>query len=674
VDTNADSIIKKGCGRNTKLEGITAEPGGADRHTWLKRDHHCLVCAHDVYSLRKLWHSQRETTNAVPVVPERIVRPQTQFFRALFSLALLLLFHSNAMSQNQNPSVPPEWLTHAEKTNYRETPRYAQTIEYSKRLDQASSLIEFQSFGKSGEGRELPLLLATEGGTFTPEAARQAGKAVILIQACIHAGEPDGKDAGLALLRDIAITKTRPGLLKNLVVLFIPIYNTDGHERVSPYNRINQNGPAEMGWRTTSTYQNLNRDYMKADTPETRAWLSLWNRWKPDLFIDCHVTDGADYRYNITYQHEHHAGVDASVLAWERKVIDERVAPATEAAGNIVSWYLEFIDNRDLTKGIRDFNGSPRFSTGYTPIRNRPGILIETHMLKPYRPRVIGTYDFLRFALAEVSRDPGSLLAAVREADEKTVANGRSYDPARRYPLDFELSDQTTPYNLRAVEYHTEKSDVSGAQRVIFGSKPLDLTVPMYNDFQVKTAVAPPLYYIVPGQWKDVIELLKAHGLRVHATAEATTMDIESYRFVDVKWAGGPFEGRLMPSFKVEVVHERRTFPAGSVIVPLAQEAAKVAMNLLEPEAPDSLVHWGFFNATFEEKEYGEDYVVEKLAREMLEKNPQLREEFEKKLASDPNFAANPRARLQFFFRRSPYWDQQMNLYPVGRIITPLKP
>src|SRR4030095_6289658 len=318
------------------------------------------------------------------------------------------------MSQHPEATVPIEWLTHAERTNYRETPRYAETIEYSKRLDQASPLIKFQSFGKSGEGRELPLLIATEGGTFTPELARHAGKAVILIQACIHAGEPDGKDAGLALLRDIAITKTQPGLLKNLVVLFIPIYNTDGHERVSPYNRINQDGPAEMGWRTTSSYQNLNRDYMKADTPETRAWLSLWNQWKPDLFIDCHVTDGADYQYNITYQHEHHAGVAPSVLAWEEKVIDKLVAPATEASGNVVSWYLEFIDNRELPKGIRDFNGSPRFSTGYTPLRNRPGILIETHMLKPYRPRVIGTYDFLRFALAEVSRDPQSLLNAVQ--------------------------------------------------------------------------------------------------------------------------------------------------------------------------------------------------------------------------------------------------------------------
>ena len=169
---------------------------------------------------------------------------------------------------------------------------------------------------------------------------------------------------------------------------------------------------------------------------------------------------------------------------------------------------------------------------------------------------------------------------------------------------------------------------------------------------------------------KDVIELLKLHGLTFQTTKEATTIEIESYRFVEVKWASGPFEGRLMPSFKVEVVRERRTFPAGSVIIPLAQSAAKVAINLLEPEAPDSLVHWGFFNATFEQKEYGEDYVVEKLAREMLEKDPKLREEYEKKLAGDANFASNPRARLQFFYRRSPYWDQQMNLYPVGRIVT----
>jgi murein tripeptide amidase MpaA len=577
------------------------------------------------------------------------------------------------MSQDQRSPIPVDWQTHAERTDYRETPRYDATIEFASRLAAASPLMRFQSFGKSGEGRDLPLVIATEDETFTPDSARQSGKAVILIQACIHAGEPDGKDAGFALLRDIAITKTQPGLLKNLVVLFIPIYNADGHERSSPFNRINQDGPAEMGWRTTSTYQNLNRDYMKADTPETRAWLSLWNHWSPDLFIDCHVTDGADYRYNITYQHEHHEGVATEVLEWEKAVIDARVAPATEAAGNVVSWYLEFIDNRDFPKGIRDFNGSPRFSTGYTPLRNRPGILIETHMLKPYRPRVIGTYDFLRTTLAEVSRDPESLLAAGRAADEATVAAGRTYNPATRFPIDFELSETPTPYNLRAVKYETEMSELSGAQRVVFGTEPLDLTVPMYNDFQVKTAIAPPLYYIVPAQWRSVIEVLEAHGLEMDATKEPVELQVESYRFVDVQWPNGPFEGRLMPSFKTEVVSEQRTFPTGSVVVPLAQKLARVAINLLEPAAPDSLVRWGFFNATFEQKEYGEDYVVEKLAREMLASDAALRDEYQNRLASDAKFAGDSHARLQFFYRRSPYWDQQMNLYPVGRLTTPLK-
>jgi murein tripeptide amidase MpaA len=577
------------------------------------------------------------------------------------------------MSQNQPPPVSPEWQTYAEQTDYRKTPPYKETIEYAKRLDAATPQIKFETFGKSGEGRDLPLLIAAEGDTFTPQAARASGKAVVLIQACIHSGEPDGKDAGLALLRDIAILKTQPGLLEHVVILFIPIYNVDGHERSSPYNRINQNGPEEMGWRATTTNQNLNRDYMKADTPETRAWLRLWNGWNPDLFIDCHVTDGADYRYNITYQFEHHAGVAPSVLAWEREVIDGKVFPATEAAGNVLSWYLEFIDNRYLTQGIRDFNGSPRFSTGYVPLRNRPGVLIETHMRKDYRSRVIGTYDFLRFALAEVNRQPQQLFDAVREADESTIQAGKTYDATNEYPLDFELTDVARPFNLKAVEYHTELSEISGAVRVVFGTQPLDLTVPMYDTFRVKRAVAPPLCYIVPPQWTDVIEVLKHHGLRLQQTLETKEIEIESYRFSEVRWANAPFEGRFITNLKAEKLRARRSFPAGSILVPLNQSQARVAINLLEPEAPDSLLAWGFFHAIFEHKEYGESYVLERLAREMLAQDPGLREEFERRLATDNSFVSDPNERLLFFYRRSPYWDPQMNLYPVGRITESVK-
>ena len=559
--------------------------------------------------------------------------------------------------------------TPAEKTNYRQTPNYADTIAFAKQLAAASDAIEYRGFGHSGQGRELPLLIASETQTFTPEAAHEQGKAVVLIQACIHSGEPDGKDAGFALLRDIAITKTAAGILENVVLLFIPIYNTDGHERSTPYNRINQNGPESMGWRTTSTYQNLNRDYMKADTPETRAWLRLWNEWQPDLFIDCHVTDGADYRCNITYHHEHHAGVDEAVVEWERNVFGGKVAPATEAAGNVISWYLEFIDNRDLTLGTRDFNGSPRFSTGYVPLRNRPGILIETHMIKDYRSRVIGTYDFLRAALTEVNNAPDQLIRIGREADQRTIDAARVYDPSNLFPIDFELTDATTPFELKAFQYTTEESDVSGDLRVVYGREPLDLTIPMYDTFRMTAAVAPPLAYIVPIQWRDVIEVLHAHGVHFRSLAEWRSIEVESYRFVNVAWPSGPFEGRHIPRFEVERVTETREFPAGSVVVPAAQPLGKLILNLLEPEAPDSFAKWGFFNAIFEEKEYAEHYVLETLAREMMEKDPEVKREFESFVASDAEFAASPAARLRFFYRRSPYWDPQMNLYPVGRIV-----
>jgi murein tripeptide amidase MpaA len=597
--------------------------------------------------------------------------------RSVLSLLLLLAIvqfseHHSVMAQSTTRAVPPEWQTHAEKTDYRETPRYAETIAYSRRLADASPLIRFASFGESGEGRALPLLIAAQGGTFTPAAARRAGKAIVLIQACIHPGESDGKDAGLALLRDIAITKTEPRLLDKLVLLFIPIYNTDGHERFGPYNRINQDGPAEMGWRVTSTNLNLNRDYMKADAPETRAWLKLWTEWNPDLFIDCHVTDGADYRYVLTYQYEQHENVPAAVLQWERAAFEGRIIPATERAGFLSAPYMEFRDNRDLMKGIDDFIAPPRFSTGYTPVRNRPGLLIETHMLKPYRPRVLSTYALLRAALEEVNRDPQSLLDAVRQADEQTVSAGRSFNQAQTYPLQLELTEKSRPFQLKAVESHTELSDVSGAVRVVFGTKPLDLVVPLYTESKVAAAVAPPLNYIVPVQWKSVTDVLAAHGLHLQRLATATTLEVESYRFSDVKWANSPFEGRVMPTYKTNPVRERRMFPAGSVVVPMAQPAAHVAVHLLEPQSPDSFVAWGFFNAIFEQKEGGEDYVLEKLAREMLAKDEKLRQEFEQRVATDPKFAASARDRLRFFYERSPYWDKQMNLYPVGRIITRL--
>jgi Zinc carboxypeptidase len=587
---------------------------------------------------------------------------------------VLLAANAAALAQSTSPGVPPAWQTHAERTDYRETPTFDDTISYARRLAAASPWIRLTTFGKSGEGRALPLVVAAKGGTLTPAAARRAGKAVVLVQACIHAGETDGKDAGLALLRDIAVTKTRAALLDRVLLLFIPVYNADGHERRGPFNRINQNGPDEMGWRANAANHNLNRDYMKADAPETRAWLRLWNEWRPDLFVDCHVTDGADYRYNLTYQFESYDNVRPSVRAWSKEAFDGRIVPAAERAGNLLSPYLNFRDNRDPARGADALITTPRFATGYAPIaRNRPALLIETHMLKPHRSRVRGTYDLLVAILEEVNRDPSALLRAVREADEATAAEGRTYDATRRVTLSVALTEQTTPMLLKGFVSRTEPSEISGATRVTWGAEPLDVTIPFYADARAVVSVAPPLYYVVPPQWTEAAEVLRAHGVGVKRLAAPAVLDVESYRFVDVRFAPAPFEGRQLARFRSEPVRERRTYPAGTFVVPLAQAAGRVALHLLEPDAPDSLVAWGFFHPVFEQKEYAEDYVLEKLAREMLAKDEKLKREFEQRLASDPKFAASPAERLRFFHQRSPYWDARLNLYPVGRLTTPLK-
>ncbi len=583
------------------------------------------------------------------------------------ALGIVLIFVMHALSQSDAGKIPPEWQTTAEKTDYQKTSRYDEAIAYAKKLDVASPLIQYRSIGKSNEGRDIPLLIAASGLAFTPELARRQGKAIVFIQAGIHAGEIDGKDAGYALLRDIAITKTRLDLLKNVVILFVPIYNVDGHENFNAFMRINQNGPEEMGFRANSNNLNLNRDYMKADAPETRAWLKLWNEWKPDLFIDCHVTDGADFQYNVTYEYAHFQEVSPAIKSWMDEHFDGHVVPQVEKEGNLLTHYVEFA-GREVTGGIATFIATPKYATGYTPLRNRAGLLIETHVFKPYKSRVRGTYDVLRYTIEEVGNSKSSLFVANVTADTQTVETGKTYDPKRQFPLALSTTTKSTPLAFKGVEYKMEDSTISGSKHIVYGTTPHEYTIPKFDEGKIDKAVAPPLYYIVPPQYKDVIDVLKFHGIKFDTLKKTMEIEVESYQLSEPKWATNSFENRITMSCKPVPTKEKRTYGAGSVLVPMAQEAAAVAIHLLEPASPDSFVYWGFFNSVFEQKEGGEGYIVENLAREMLAKDPKLEEEFNRRLL-DPAFARNPRARLNFFYERSPYFlNQKVGVYPVGRI------
>ena len=575
-------------------------------------------------------------------------------------------------AQSQMGDVPPQWQTVAETTDYKKTSTYDETIAYCKKLAWSSrGLIRYTTYGKSGEGRDLPLLIAASNGTFTPNSARYTGKAVVLIQAGIHAGEIDGKDAGLALFRDIAITKTRKDILKNVVILFEVIYSVDGHENRGPYMRINQNGPDEMGFRANATNLNLNRDYMKADAPETRAWLALWNQWKPDLFIDCHVTDGADFQYNITYEYAHFQEVSPAIKAWMDEHFEGVVVPKIAKEGNLVTNYIDFA-GREMTTPIQSSASPPRFATGYTPIRNRAGLLIETHVYKPYKSRVRGTYDMLRYTIEEVGNAKDSLFAANVIADTQTVERGKTYDPKRQFPLELGTTDRSTTVEFKGWSYTLEDSPISGEKKIVYGAEPKTYTIQKFDEGKIVTAVAPPLAYIIPPQYKDVIEVLKLHGIKFTRLAKAKEFEVESYKLTEPKWATASFENRIAVKCKPVPIKEKRKYLAGSVIVPLDQETANVAIHLLEPASPDSFVSWGFFNSVFETKEYGESYILEKLAADMLAKDPKLQEEFDRRLL-DPAFARSPRARLNFFYEHTRYFlDQKVGIYPVGRIITKL--
>lgn len=558
-----------------------------------------------------------------------------------------------------------DWLTDCEKSGFRETPRYEQTIAFCKRLAEHSQLAEYTSFGVTPQGRELPLLIIDGNAEFDAQGEHTQKKVVVLIQAGIHPGEIEGKDAGLMFFRDMLVHGKYSALLDSVVILFVPIFNVDGHERFGPYNRINQNGPEEMGWRTTAHNLNLNRDFVKADAPETQSWLGLFNDWLPDMLADIHTTDGADYQYVITYDLQVHKGMAKSLQDWTRDKLVPDLKSRFKESGLDLFPYVAPRVGHDIRTGVQSGPYPPRLSNGYGAIQNRPFMLIETHMLKPYKQRVEATYEFFRHFLNFAHDNNSAVRALVEKSDRETA----SLSPGTYIALNFEQAKDSTMIDFKGVEFHFEHSDISDTDMIVWGDTPRTYTIPWFNQSFVSDSAAIPYAYLIPQEWSEVIDRMEIHGVRVDRLSQATTLPVSSYTLRSPEFAIRPYEGRQSVNFVTSLSNDTITFPEGTAVVVMNQRTNRVIAHALEPRSTDSFVRWGFFNAIFEQKEYAEGYGLEKLAREMLAGDSTLASDFRSKLLTDSSFAHNPQARLEFFYQKSPFWDARIGSYPVKKLM-----
>ncbi len=577
----------------------------------------------------------------------------------------------------------PGWSTPAEVSGYRSTPDYAETMAYLERIAAANpDRVRIEKFGTTGEGRDLQIVVTSADGVFDPRAIHDSGRVVLLVQNAIHAGEMDGKDACLALLRDLVRDDHLSRVLRHIVWVFIPVYNADGHERRSRFNRINQHGPEVLGWRANATNLNLNRDYLKAEAPETRAFLRMFHRWLPDFFIDNHVTDGADFQYDVTFAVDTTPDVFPATANWIDQALRPELVRRVDASGHLVFPNQVFlVDESDPSKGLAYQENPPRFSTGQMILENRPGLLVELHMLKEYSTRVGADYELMRAVLKVLDRDATQLIALNRDADRAAAQLGA--EPARSapFPLVVGESGETTAVEFRGIEFTRTASEISGGLALRYGQRPWNSSLPLASNLQVLESVHPPAAYIVPPQWTRVIEVLEDHGLNLRRTTAEWTGVVERYRCSGMQRPSRPFEGHypILRGSRVEPEYGHfgtctlssatLYFPAGSAVVRLDQRLSKVAIHWLEPAAPDSALRWGLFDPIFEQKESGEPYVVEEMARNALESDPNLGAEFARRIESDQSFAKDPIARRAFFYDRSPWAAaQRIGEYPVGRL------
>ena len=548
-------------------------------------------------------------------------------------------------------------LTPFEKGNKNQSTTYEECISFYQVLDSNSDKIEIKTMGLTDSGKPLHIVVFSENKNFS----FNQNKAILLVNNGIHPGEPDGIDATMMLMRDLANSKIK--VPKNTIVVAIPVYNIDGMLNRNSFSRANQNGPEAYGFRGNGRNYDLNRDFIKSDTRNSRSFQEIFHTVNPDVFLDNHVSNGADYQYTFTCIATQHERLGEKLgNFFKNEMYPEMVKDMQKKKIDVIPYVNIHGAKPDL--GYEQFTDTPRYATGYTTLFNTLGFVPETHMLKPYKDRVKTTYEFMVTAINYTDSN-------WEKIKQLRIDNLEDFKAGNQYPLSWTIDSTKVSYmDFKGYEGGYKPSAISGKDRLYYDrSKPFTKKIPFYGNYKPTKFVTIPKYYIVPQSQWEIIELLKLNNIEMTQITQNENIKVEIYKINSYQTSKNAYEGHYGHyNTTVSKSEEKMEFRAGDYKISTNQLGVKYLIETLEPEAVDSYFNWNFFDTILQQKEGYSAYVFEDMAVQILEENPTLKEEFETKKQTDKVFAENGGDQLYWVYKHSKYFEKEFMRYPVFRV------
>lgn len=548
-----------------------------------------------------------------------------------------------------------------EKSGKTATTTYSEAIHHYQALSKNYPQARLLDYGRTDFGKPLQLLVLSKGKVFDPVALRKSNKRILLINNGIHPGEPEGIDASMMLARDLLQKKQLPD---DVVICIIPIYNIDGAFNRNGTSRANQDGPVAYGFRGNSKNYDLNRDFIKTDSRNSAAFQQIFNIWQPEIFVDTHTSNGADYSYTMTLIPTHKDKLQSNLSAYLTETMVPSLYDQMNSKGYELTPYVNSVEETP-DEGITGFLESPRYSTGYTTLHNTIGFMPETHMLKAYDKRVDATYKLLQSYIDIVQRDAKLIGENKKKADAAVAVQ-------QEFPIIWTL-DKTkeSPIVFKGYTAKYKPSEVSGLPRLYYDrAAPYTKEIKYWNTFAPSLTVQKPIAYIIPQAWTKVIELLTLNRVKMQQLAKDTTIPVEMYQIGDYKTATRPYEGHYIHNgVQVNPIKQNLLFYKGDYVVYVNQPVNRYIVETLEPQAMDSFFNWNFFDSILGMKEHFSAYVFEDTAAELLKKDPTLKAKLAQEIASKPELLKNAEAQLDFIYKNSVYYEKTHLRYPIGRLL-----